>query len=76
MYLVENMIELGLLEGQKFPTKAHKKVAQAIALCNPNVRNRDTLTDIVQAVLKVPTAKIKTIPYEKLVDKYGCPHVC
>ena len=75
MYIIPEMIDMGLEEGQEFPSKAHKAVAEIIALCNPNVFQRDVLTAVVQAVCKVPMEEIVTVKYPTLVDRYGCPDV-
>lgn len=75
MYIFNEMIDLGLKEGQEFTSEDHKIVAQTIGLRNPNVTNRDILVDIVQAVLKVPQDRIRKITYEELVKEFGCPLV-
>mgnify|MGYP001566961034 CR=1 FL=1 len=75
MYMIKSMIEMGLEKGQKWPSPAHKTVACNLALCNPLVKDRDTLTDIVQKVCKIPKAEIKTITMAGL-PKYGLSIVC
>lgn len=75
MYIVSKMIDMGLLENQQWPSQAHKRVAKTIALGNPNVKERDKLTDIVQAVIKVPKDKIKKIDYPTLVNEFNMPNV-
>jgi hypothetical protein len=70
MYMIDSMIEMGLKEGQKWPTPAHRKVACALALCNPMVHTRDQLNDIVQKVIKIPKKDIKKIGFYDL-PKYG-----
>jgi len=75
MYVFPTMINLGLEENQLFPTGAHKHVASRIALRNSNVTNRDTLTEIVQAVLRVPTDRIKEVTLRQLIDEFNCPDV-
>ena len=75
MYMFEEMIDLGLKENQKFPTKAHKKVAQTIAICNSSVVNRNLLTEIVQSILLVPKNRIKKITMDQLIDEFNCPNV-
>lgn len=75
MYLLEDMIEMGLKRGQKWPTKAHRQVACNLVLGNPLVRTRDELTEIVQRVRKIPKAKIKTTRWTDL-PKYGLGFVC
>lgn len=75
MYAMLEMINLGLTEGKQFPSEAHKKVAQNIAIGNPSVFQRDLLIDIVEAVCRVPEKYISTITAEQMVDAYGCPDV-
>ena len=75
MYYFDEMIDLGLKENQKFPTEAHKTVAQTIALRNPQVTNKGLLTEIVQSVLSVPESRIKKITLEQLFDEFNCPKV-
>jgi len=75
MYMLDDMTDMGLKRGQKWPTHEHREVACNLALCNPVVRNRDTLTAIVQKVLKIPKTKIKTVSYSDL-PKYGLTILC
>lgn len=70
MYMLEDMIDMGLKRGQKWPTDTHRVVACNLALCNPLVRNRDTLTEIVQKVRKIPKSKIETVTMADL-STYG-----
>lgn len=75
MYILESMIDLGLKENQTFPSEDHKAVAMTLGLCNPHVKTRSTLTDIVQAVCKVPAERIKTITLDEIVNEFDCPNV-
>lgn len=68
MYMIENMIEMGLEEGQEFPNNAYRVVACNLALFNKNVTTRDALTTIVQEVLLIPEDKIRTITFYELSD--------
>lgn len=70
MYAVESMIDMGLKKDQKWPSKAHRKVACEIALCNPMVTTRDQLNSIVQKVCAIPQDKIKKVTFADL-PKYG-----
>ncbi len=70
MYLLEEMIDLGLKPRQKWPTDAHRVVAVNLAIGNPLIRNRDALTGIVQKVREIPKSKIKTITMAGLTE-YG-----
>lgn len=75
MYILPSFLEFGLTEGQVWPTPAHQVVAGTVALCNPNVTTRDRLTDIVQAVLKIPVDRIESVTYPQLVSEFGVPDV-
>lgn len=69
MYGMEEMIDLGLMDKQKFPTKAHRVVAVNLAICNPSVSSRDHITEIVQAVISVPRSEIKTVTLKYFRDR-------
>jgi hypothetical protein len=73
MYLIDSMIDLGLKDGQKWPSTAHRKVAQAVAIANSRVTTRDSLTVICQAVIAIPKAAIKSVSFAELTDVYGVP---
>lgn len=75
MYMLDDMIDMGLKDGQKWPTPAHREVACNLALCNPAVKTRDTLTAIVQKVRKIPKSKIETVSWSDL-PKYGLTMLC
>ena len=72
MYIFPEMLSIAR---KKFPTKAYKTVAENIALCNPNVHTADMMIAVVEAILKVPKNRIKTITYNELVDEFGMPDV-
>ena len=75
MYICEGMIEIGLKEGQHFPTTNHREVACSITLCNTNVRAADVLMTVVQAVLKVPVKRIRKVTYHQLIKEFDMPDV-
>jgi hypothetical protein len=75
MYILPEMIEMGLLKDQEFPTEAHRKVASNLGLCNPLVVQRDTLIEVVQSVLRVPIEEIESVTIDDMIYKYNCPHV-
>lgn len=70
MYMLPDMIEMGLRPDQNWPTAAHKKVAQRLALCNPLIKTRDDLTEVVQKVIAIPRSQIKKVEFKDL-PKYG-----
>jgi hypothetical protein len=75
MYLIDDMIEMGLKDGQKWPTKAHRNVAINLALGNPLICTRDALTGVVQKVCAIPEKDIKTLRWTDL-PKYDLALVC
>jgi hypothetical protein len=75
MYMLEDMIDMGLKKGQKWPSPAHRTVACNLALCNPLVKNRDTLTEIVQKVRAIPKTEIKVLKMGDL-PKHGLTLFC
>lgn len=75
MYIVPSMIDLGLLENQQWPSEAHKTVASIIGLCNKHVTNRTYLTEIVQAVIKIPQDRIETVTLQECRYEFNVPFV-
>ncbi len=73
MYIFPEMIELGLLDGQEWPSKEHKTVAQNLALCNSQVTTKDHLIDICQAIIKIPNDRIRTITFAECRDEFQVP---
>ena len=59
MYMLDSFLDMGLKEDQEFPSEDHRRVASALAICNPAVTNLDRLTEIVQKVLEIPKDKIE-----------------
>lgn len=70
MYLLDDMIEMGLKKGQKWPSPEHRLIACNVALCNPMVKDRGTLIEIVQKIRDIPQDKIKTVTFADL-PSYG-----
>lgn len=73
MYIMPEMIELGLEEGQKWPNETYKIVAQSVGLCNPHIATRGKLMDVVQAILKIPQDKIKIVTLADLMSQFKVP---
>ena len=71
MYLFSEMIDLGLKDGQDWPTNpAYRIVAQNVLLCNANINTRDKLTEGVQRILTIPESRIKMITFSEL-EEFG-----
>ena len=73
MYAFPEMIDMGLKEGQQWPSEIHRAVAQNLALYNPDVRTRDHLTDIVQKIITVPMDRIKMLTLAQARDEFQVP---
>lgn len=70
MYLIPDMIDMGLPEGAKWPTPAHRQVAINLFIQNPAIKGMDMLCEGVAKVLKIPNGKIKKVTFKDL-PKYG-----
>lgn len=71
MYLLPDMVDMGLGDGQKWPTKAHRVVAQNLLLGNPLIRCRDQLNEGVQKVIAIPASRIETLTVADLPARPG-----
>ena len=71
MYILDYFIDMGLKENEKWKSKAHRDVASATCLCNPNVFSMDVLCNNVQIINQIPVGKIKEVTPADLV-KAGC----
>jgi len=70
MYMLEDMVDLGLPDGVMWPTEFHRKAAQALLLNNPEIHTRDALNTGVSNILNIPDHKIKSIKINDL-PTYG-----
>ena len=75
MYILPDMIEIGLKDGEEFNSEDHRFVAVSFGIANPQVTTKDQLIDIVQAVQRVPQNKIKKVSMVDLRKKYGMRRV-
>ena len=66
VYLVKGMVEIGLKEGENFPTGSHRVVAENLVIGNPAVDDAEKLTKVVQYVLTIPTDQIRQIRLEDM----------
>lgn len=66
MYMIPDMLEMGLKPGQKWPSDAHRVVAMKLCLCNPLVDHMDALIDLIQKINSIPEDKIKTVTLNEL----------
>lgn len=70
MYMFPEMVNMGLHEGQEFPSDDHRVVATTLCIGVPGLDNKDDLTTIVQSVLKVPQDRIRTVTIDQLKMEY------
>ena len=75
MYIFEELIDLGLEEGQKWPSDAHRKVAAHLGLQNPRVTNKDALTKICQKVIAIPEDRIKSVTISECREEFEVPFI-
>lgn len=75
MYIMPNMVDIGLPVKGEWKSTAHRAVAQNIGLCKSNVTTRDALMEIVAAVQSVPLDRIETITFRELQDEFNCPYI-
>lgn len=73
MYAIPSMIEMGLKEGQEWPSPFHEEIAIALVMGNPNITTKDMLAEVVQSVLTVPKDRIETITIKEIRKEFKCP---
>lgn len=75
MYAFPDMIDMGLHEGQVWPSEAHMKVAQVLAIGNGLVDSRDKMTEVVQAVIAIPEDRIKLADTIECATVHKVPYI-
>lgn len=75
MYMIPDMIDMGLRDGQKWPTKEHRAVAQVLFLANSQVTTKDQLMEAVSSILVIPANRIRTVTADEIVDEFHVPYV-
>lgn len=70
MYCLPDMVDLGLRKGETWPTDAHRKVAEALAIGEPSIRTRDQMISLVGKINSIPADKIKLVTMADL-PAYG-----
>lgn len=71
MYVIPEMIDLGLSKGEAWASGVHRKVAQNAFLCNSNITTCDALIHNCGIVNKIPKSEIKKVTFQDL-RKLGC----
>lgn len=73
MYLLSEMVDLGLPEGHSWPSEDHKVVASTLLISNSRVSSRSALQEGVAAVLRVPQDCIRTVTVSQMVTDFKFP---
>jgi hypothetical protein len=68
MYMYESMIDMGLKEGQSWPSPAHRTVAAHVLICNPRIRSLTSMEEQVAIINQIPLAAIKKVTFTELYD--------
>jgi hypothetical protein len=66
MYILDDMIDLGLVG--KWPSPAHRTIAQIVLLNNSRITSRQLLVDNVAIINKIPKNKIKKVTFTDLFE--------
>ena len=72
MYGFEEMIEMGLREGETWKSDAHRVVAVNMLILNPRITTRDLLMEGVSVINQIPDDQIRKVTVNDLVE-LGCP---
>lgn len=72
MYILPSMIDLGC---DNWASEDHRKVAKIVGLCNPKVTSRDKLTEVCEAINKVPQDRIRKVTLVDLATEFNCPYI-
>lgn len=67
MYMIDDMIDMGLPKNGSGKRDAHKLVAQKLCIANPQVDNIGDLQEVVEVVKKIPDDKIMEIKYVDII---------
>ena len=71
MYIFEEMIEMGLEEGQEWPSEIHRIIAVEVCIQNPRVNSCEILVENVRIINQIPVSDIKKVTYTRLIE-LGC----
>jgi len=71
MYIAEKFIDMGLEDGQKWPSPFHRKVAVICLIQNPRVFTREKLMENVSIINSLEVGYLQCASVDDLLDK-GC----
>lgn len=63
----------GFTAATRWPTKTHRRIAQALCVDNPAIDSEEKAMALVAAVLKVPVERIDTLTMRQLQNEFGAP---
>jgi hypothetical protein len=79
MYLFEDMVDMALPKGIKWPTEYHRKVAINLLIANPSVTTLNAIQNGVLNVLSISKGQIDSINLDELRNfdfEYPIPLRC
>ncbi len=72
---MDELVEgVGLPQEVDWPTYEHKELVLCLCNENPLVDSPSKVRQIIDAILKIPTAEIEDISFSQL-GRFGCPKV-
>jgi hypothetical protein len=75
MYIIDNMIDMGLPEGENWTSNSHREVAKVIGLCNSRITNRTSLMEVCQKINKIPQDRIEKVTFVDLASEFEVPFI-
>lgn len=70
MYLFDDMVDMGLPDGVRWPSEMHRMAAQNLLIANPSIENMDDLKKGVLNIINIPGKTLETLTIEDL-SRYG-----
>lgn len=70
MYLMDEMVDMGLPDGVQWPSEMHRTAAQNILIANPSIKNMDDLKQGVLNIINIPQKTLEKLTIQDL-PKYG-----
>lgn len=70
MYILDDMVDMGLPDGIWWPSEMHRLAAQNILIANPSITNMNDLKQGVLNIINIPQKTLETLTIQDLT-KYG-----
>jgi len=70
MYILDDMVDMGLPDGVRWPSEMHRMAAQNILIANPEISNMDDLKKGVLNIINIPSEVLPSLTLDDL-PKYG-----